>query len=80
MARGEGLRSVSRLGADPATAKVSVAMFWSKPVPASDVTKSVSLAIRENNQPFPNLGFEFERFLTELRGRGSIKEAERAAG
>jgi CheY-like chemotaxis protein len=80
MPRGEGLRSVSRLGADPTTAKVSVAMFWSKPPSASDVAKSASLAIRENNQPFPNLGFEFERFLTELRRSGSSKEAARAAG
>jgi CheY-like chemotaxis protein len=80
MPRGEGLRSVSRLGADPATAKVSVAMFWSRPVSGSDVAKSVSLAIREHNQPFPNLGFEFERFLSELRGKDSAKRVERAAG
>lgn len=80
MSRGDGLRSVSRLGADPATAKTSVAMFWSKPVSGSDVAKSVALAIRESNQPFPNLGFEFERFLTELRGKGADKHPERAAG
>jgi CheY-like chemotaxis protein len=82
MPRGEGLRSVSRLAADPATAKVAVAMFWSKPLSASEVAKSVSLALRENNQAFPNLAFEFERFLTELRGggAGSAKDAtERAA-
>jgi CheY-like chemotaxis protein len=76
MPRGEGLRSVSRLGADPATAKILVAMFWSKPMSASDVVKSVSLAVRENNQPFPNLGFEVERFLAGMREKGSSGEAD----
>jgi CheY-like chemotaxis protein len=80
MARGEGLRSVSRLGADPATAKVAVAMFWSKPMAATEVANSITRAVRENNQPFPNLGFEVERFLSEIRPNGAAKAAERAAG
>jgi CheY-like chemotaxis protein len=79
MPRGEGIRSVCRLGADPATAKVSVAMFWSKPMRATEVESSVTRAMRENNQPFPNLGFEVERYLRGLRG-DSRSEVERAAG
>jgi CheY-like chemotaxis protein len=80
MPRGEGLRSVGRLGADPATAKIAVAMFWSKPMMAADLVKSASLAIRENNHALPNLSYEFEKFLTALRGKGAAKDAEREAG
>lgn len=80
MPRGEGLRSVCRLGADPATANIAVAMFWSKPMIAPEVADSIGRAVRDHNQPFPNLAFEIERFLAELRGHDSAKTAERATG
>jgi hypothetical protein len=55
-------------------------MFWSKPMRATEVESSVTRAMRENNQPFPNLGFEVERHVRGLRGDSRSKEAERAVG